>query len=299
MKKAVQQIMLGNVTKSEKETSESLKRIKAAGYDSLELNGFMTRPTPFMVRMLTKFAGMPAGKGGNYNWKALLDEAGLGVAAIHEDLGSLEERTAEVIEEAKHFHTNKVVITGMYRFDYQDESEVKRLCERLNKAGEELLKEDIRLLYHNHNIEFCKLRDAMGTISKEETVNAQVHDFISKTPYGLLIEETDSKYVNFELDSYWIADAGIDPLTVMKRLDRRMKLYHINDRGNRMSKLPMTPIVKQDSMELGYGNMNLIALAEQAKSVEVDGIILESHRNHIDGDPLKSIELSAEFMKMI
>jgi len=25
-----------------------------------------------------------------------------------------------------------------------------------------------------------------------------------------LIEETDPRYVNFELDSYWMADAGVD-----------------------------------------------------------------------------------------
>ena len=59
MKKAVQQIMLGTVTKNEKQTAETLRRIKAAGYDGIELNGFMVKPTSFLVRMLTKAAGMP------------------------------------------------------------------------------------------------------------------------------------------------------------------------------------------------------------------------------------------------
>ena len=43
--RAVQQIMLGSVTKNEKETLETLNRIKKAGYDGIELNGFMIRPT--------------------------------------------------------------------------------------------------------------------------------------------------------------------------------------------------------------------------------------------------------------
>ena len=47
MKKAVQQIMLGTVTKNEKQTAETLRRIKAAGYDGIELNGFMVKPTLF------------------------------------------------------------------------------------------------------------------------------------------------------------------------------------------------------------------------------------------------------------
>ena len=44
MKKAVQQIMLGTVTKNEKQTAETLRRIRAAGYDGIELNGFMVKP---------------------------------------------------------------------------------------------------------------------------------------------------------------------------------------------------------------------------------------------------------------
>ena len=50
MTKAIQQIMLGTVTKNEKQAAESLKRIKAAGYDGIELNGFMIKPTSFLVK---------------------------------------------------------------------------------------------------------------------------------------------------------------------------------------------------------------------------------------------------------
>ena len=47
----------GTVCKTELQTKETLTTIKAAGYDGIELNGFMIRPTPFLVRMLTKFSG--------------------------------------------------------------------------------------------------------------------------------------------------------------------------------------------------------------------------------------------------
>ena len=65
MKKAVQQIMLGTVTSTEAQARETLKRIRAAGYDGLELNSFMIHPTGLLVRLLTRAAGMPTGKGGN------------------------------------------------------------------------------------------------------------------------------------------------------------------------------------------------------------------------------------------
>ena len=51
-----------------------------------------------------------------------------------------------------------------------------------------------------------------------------------------------------------------------------------------------------DSMELGYGNMNLRELVSQALSVNVDVIILESHKNWVNGSPIESLKLSAGFM---
>ena len=275
--KAVQQIMLGTVTKNEKQALETLKTIKAAGYDGIELNGFMIRPTSFMVRMMTKMAGMPVGKGGNLDWKSLTKQAGLSVVSVHEDLGTIQRETENVIAEAKHFDTDKIVVTGMYRFDYSDKAAVQKLAQDLNAAGEQLKKAGIQLLYHNHNCEFRKVA-------------------ADKTAYDLLIEETSPEYVSFELDSYWATEAGVSAVALMKELGKRMKLYHINDRGTRIEGASMTPILKSDSMELGYGNMNLRELVAQALSVAVDAVILESHKNWVDKSPIKSLQLSADFM---
>ncbi len=276
--RAVQQIMLGTVTTKESQAAETLSAIKKAGYDGIELNGFMIRPTSFMVRMMTKMAGMPVGKGGNLDWNELVKAAGLSVVSVHEDLGTIQRDPQSVIEEAKKFGTKYVVITGMYRFDYSDEKAVRKLAEDLNRSGKELKQGGIVLLYHNHNCEFRK-------ILKE------------KTAYQFLMEETDPEYLNFEFDSYWPTEAGVDALSLMRQLGDRLKLYHINDRGSRVSGASMTPILKSDSMELGYGNMDLEALVEQAKAAGADAVILESHKNWVNKSPIKSLQLSAEFMK--
>lgn len=275
--RAVQQIMLGSVTKNEKETLETLNRIKKAGYDGIELNGFMIRPTSFLVRIMTKMAGMPVGKGGNYDWASLVKQAGLQVVSVHEDLGTIQRESDTVITEAKNFGTDKVVITGMYRFDYSDKNTVLKLARDLNEAGKTLKQSGIHLLYHNHNCEFRKVES-------------------EKTAYDLLFENTDPDLVGFEFDSYWPTEAGISAISLMKKLGSRMKLYHINDRGTRLEGASMIPILKSDSMELGYGNMNLKELVTQALRVNVDAIILESHKNWIDKSPLRSLEVSSEFM---
>jgi len=43
--------------------------------------------------------------------------------------------------------------------------------------------------------------------------------------------------------------------------------------------------------------MKLDAMVEQALSVGVDAVILETHKNWVDGSPVKSLEVSAEFLK--
>ena len=277
MKKAVQQIMLGTVTGSEARARETLGKIKAAGYDGLELNRFMIHPSSLMVRLMTRAAGMPTGKGGNLDWHALLQESGIEVVSLHTDLGSLEREPDAVVEEAKSYGTDKVVITGMYRFDYSEEKTVPELADRLNKAGEALKGEGVSLLYHNHNVELLPVKPGLRA-------------------YDILLSDTNPELVNFEFDSYWFTDGGADAKAWMRKLGSRMKLWHVTDRGSRQSGPAMTPILKADSMELGTGNMDLDGMKEIALSNGIEAVVLESHKNWIDKDPVKSLELSAKWL---
>ena len=92
-RKAVQTLKLGSVLKNESAVLETFSAMKTAGYDSIELCGFMLHPMGFAVRMLTKAAGMPVGSGGNLDWERLGQASGLPVVSIHQTLGSIE-RTA-------------------------------------------------------------------------------------------------------------------------------------------------------------------------------------------------------------
>lgn len=277
MKKGVQQIMLGTVTASEAQARETLKRIKAAGYDGLELNRFMIHPASMMVRLMTRAAGMPTGNGGKLDWHALLTESGLGVISLHTDLGSLEREMDAVLKEAQSFGTDILVITGMYRFDYSDRHAVQELAARLNKSGAALKQQGMSLLYHNHNVELLQTDSG-------------------RRACDILLEETDPACVNFEFDSYWFTDGGADAKLWMKKLGSRMKLWHITDRGSRQKGKAMTPILKADSVELGSGNMDLDGLLAIAMENGIEGVVLESHRNWIDKDPVRSLELSAGWL---
>ena len=276
--KGVQQLMLGKITKSEEQASRVLETVRFSGYDGIELNGFMIRKTPLLVRALTAAAGMPAGRGGSYDWAMLTRNAGLRVISLHEDLGRIQDKTKQVVDTAHKLQTENIVVTGLYRFDYSDESALSDLCKKLNQYGKILRGEGLSLLYHNHNAELCRIGDT------------------SKRAYTYILHHTDPAYLNFEFDSYWFTEAGANAAKWMELLGTRMRLWHINDRGTRQKGTCMTPILKSDSMELGTGNMDLDTLTTAAKRNNIEAVILESHRNHLDGDPIKSLQRSAAYL---
>ena len=208
--KAVQQIMLGTVTGSEAKAKETLQAMVNAGYNGIELNSFMVNPTPFMVRMLTMAAGMPTGKGGNLDWAKLVREAELSVVSLHKDLGGIERETAETVREAEKYNTTNIVITGMYRFDYRDKTQVTDLCKRLNEAGKKLKAEGISLLYHNHNYEFQKVDGRQNA-------------------YEYIIANTDPEYVSLLFDTGHFTYCGADPLEMVKKYVSRIKHVHLKD----------------------------------------------------------------------
>jgi sugar phosphate isomerase/epimerase len=82
----------------------------------------------------------------------------------------------------------------------------------LNRAGEMARRVGLRLGYHNHNWEFFRLTDDP-----------------SRTAYDVLIEETDARYVHFELDLFWTWRGAHDPVDILRRIDGRVRQYHVKD----------------------------------------------------------------------
>ena len=274
----VQQIMLSSLSKNDETLLESLKRVKEYGYDSVELDSFMIHPYSFLVGTLTRAAGMAVGNTGKRDWKNLILQSGLKVISLHSDLKSIERDPESVAKEALEYGTDKVVITGMYRYDYTSSSSLSSLTARLDEGGRRLKEYGVSLLYHNHNIETVK--DEKG-----------------RTALDVIINGTNGDYVSFELDTFWLSEAGCPLEEWMKKMGGRLKLWHIADRGWRGNSKQIAPIVKSGSVELGTGNLPLERLLSIAKENQVQGIVLESHNNWIDNDPLESIRISGQWLK--
>lgn len=88
--------------------------------------------------------------------------------------------------------------------------EIQKSIEVFQKTGEACKKAGIGFAYHNHSTEFDPVEGG-------------------KTPYELILSQTDKDLVKMELDLAWATKAGKDPVELFKQHPGRFPLWHIKD----------------------------------------------------------------------
>ena len=88
--------------------------------------------------------------------------------------------------------------------------EIQKSIEVFQKTGEAAKKAGIGFAYHNHATEFDPVDNG-------------------KTPYELILSQTDKDLVKMELDLAWATKAGKDPVKLFEEQPGRFPLWHIKD----------------------------------------------------------------------
>jgi sugar phosphate isomerase/epimerase len=171
---------------------ETIAKVAAIGYKEVEFAGYFKR-TPQQV-------------------KAVLDRNGLTAPAMHVDYPSLFEKFPQVVADSQVIGHQYIVCPWIDENVRKAPDGWKRAAEVFNKAGEISQKAGIQFAYHNHHFEFVPVRGKFG--------------------YDILLEETDPKLVQFEMDLCWMTVAGQDPLQYFSRYPGRFPLVHVKDIRN-------------------------------------------------------------------
>jgi len=178
-------------------------------------------------------------------YRALLDKHGLAAIAAHEGGDDILNNTPAVVERAKALGYRYVI------FPYLDESQrhgYGELAGRIADAAQKLSSDGLTLCYHNHDFEWEP--DADG-----------------KRGIDHLFDGTELKS---ELDVYWVAKAGDDPLDWMAKLTGRLPILHMKD---------MHGTVDQGFAEIGTGTIDFPAIIEAAQKRGVKCFIVEQDSN--------------------
>lgn len=221
----------------------TLERIKAIGMDSVEV------------------APLPEGVSAA-DLASQLESLALNVVAIHCDL-PIGDRLDPVTHLAETFDCRRVIWHGWPRDEAFDTLDgLDRLTDRYNEAQANVARRGLELGLHNHWWEF-------------EPLDGQ-------HPLQLLLKKL-SPEIFFEIDTYWVRAAGLDPALILRELKNRVSFLHLKDGPARKGE-PMTA--------LGEGVMDFHSILNASPTVKTLVIELDE----CDSDIWKAIQRSLAYL---
>ena len=176
-----------------------------------------------------------------------------------------------VIEQAKALDMKFLVLAYLAAAERQSIDDYKRLADKMNVAATACRKADLQFCYHHHSFEFA-------TIGGER-------------PWDVLLSRLDASLVGLEVDVFWLATAGLDPVKTVRDLGSRVKLLHLKDWAK---DAPVTfdegKVPPAAFKEVGAGTIDFPAVLRTARDLKVAHCFVE--QDQTPGDPLASLRQS-------
>jgi sugar phosphate isomerase/epimerase len=176
-----------------------------------------------------------------------LAAAGLAAPTTHVHfLGESDEKIASIFDAARELGIQTVIDPHVPDERWTTAEAVDETAARLNHAAKIAAEHGVRVGYHNHAHEFVNKIDGQNALEY----------FVGKLDPEVVIE----------LDTYWVAVGGEDPVAVLKRLGDRVVALHVKDG-------PATKDTK-DQVAVGSGSLPVREIIEAAPNalrvVELD-----------------------------
>lgn len=151
------------------------------------------------------------------------------------------------------------------------EQDCRETAAVFNRVGEALAKHGIKFFYHVHGYEFQPYKD--GTL------------------LDLLMQETNPKFVHYEMDVFWIVFPGQDPVKLLEKYGKRWELMHIKDmkKGTPTGSLTGGTDVNND-VALGAGQIDMAAVLHTAEKTGVKWYFIEDESSSSEQQIPKSLQ---------
>ncbi len=143
-------------------------------------------------------------------FRSALNAAGLRAPAGHKQLPQLSpDALPATLEEAEALGYEYLVCPWIGEEQRQTLDDYRELADTFNDIGSRCADAGLRFAFHNHDFEF-------------EPIDGEV-------PFDILVERTEPRLVDFEMDLYWVVAAGADPVEYLERYPGRFPLFHVKD----------------------------------------------------------------------
>jgi len=146
----------------------------------------------------------------------------------------------------------------------------RRVADQFNLWGERARSLGMRFGFHNHNYEFHRLGGTTG--------------------FDVLVERTDPKLVCFEMDCYWVTQAGQDPVAMLRKLGKRARMLHLKDRKGGFPPSQELNKAAEHFTEVGNGTIDWKEVVTAAERLEVEHLFVEQDES--ERPPVESLRIS-------
>jgi sugar phosphate isomerase/epimerase len=190
-------------------------------------------------------------------FRAMLDSNGLRATSIGAAYKALGRDLDAVAAHAKTLGAEYIVCSTIpHSAKHLAEKDVKPAADNLNRWGERLAASRLRLVYHTHGTEFDPSPDG--------------------TRFDTLAKLTDPKFINYEMDIFWIVYGFQDPVQLLRRYPGRFPLMHVKDirKGTVLGGSP-ADVREDESAPLGAGIVDVRAALLAAQTYGVKHLYLE------------------------
>lgn len=202
----------------------------------------------------------------NTEFKKLMDDLGMKMVSTHCDINKNFERKA-----ADAATIGMQYLIAPYIGPQKSLDDFKRFADIFNQRGEVCKKAGIRFAYHNHDYSF-KLQDG-------------------QMPQDVLMQGTNKDLVDFEMDIYWVVNAGQDPAAWFKKYPNRFRLAHIKDRMKGVA-----DTTKNVSVVVGTGSIDFGSVLKTGVQNGLQYFIVEQEA-YEGTTPLAAVKADADYMK--
>ena len=199
--------------------------------------------------------------GGTYGlpmdqYKKMLAENNLKMISVGSEFDLLAKNPQAAIDEAKTFGAKYITCFWIpHKDDDFTIDDMKRAVEVFTTAGKLINKNGLSLCYHTHGYEFRPYGD--GTL------------------FDYLVKNTDPRYVNFEMDVFWVKHPGQDPVVLLKKYPKRFPMLHLKDRQPGTDGNQNGHADEETNVVLGKGDVGIAAIMKRAKKYGVKHYFIE------------------------
>jgi sugar phosphate isomerase/epimerase len=260
-------VQLYTVRDQLKDLDATLGAIKAAGFDEVET---LRNVLPGLPPLLKKH-GLAA-PSGHFDAALVTD-----VADMWKKMLPPGYTLDKAFEEAKAAGIKYFVVAYLGADDRKSLADYQRHADKMNEAGTRCKAAGLQFCYHHHSFEFVK--------------------YGNETGWDVLMARTDKDLVAFEVDVFWLAAAGLDPVKTIRELGSRVKLVHLKDRAAGPPELDESKVAKAAFKELGAGSIDMPAVLRACKEVGVAHYFVE--QDQTPGDPLASLKQSVAYLRSL